>query len=175
MASRGRSWLGVHEFNADVRGEPAHCADWGTPHRTCPSSIHHTPSASPFSSPPFILLSPRWLPVAPGWACTSSTVPFEDVLCCAAQEHNAHARAMASRRSMVISEEPQPPMASRRSWLDVHEFNGDFRGGPARFRVTSVIGHVLSIDFPPSYQSWDATDPASLFTAPTVKTESNPK
>ncbi|CAI5998652.1 unnamed protein product [Closterium sp. NIES-64] len=66
-------------------------------------------------------------------------------------------------------------MASRRSWLDVHEFNGDFRGGPARFRVTSVIGHVLSIDFPPSYQSWDATDPASLFTAPTVKTESNPK
>ncbi|CAI5475425.1 unnamed protein product [Closterium sp. Yama58-4] len=34
-------------------------------------------------------------------------------------------------------------MASRRSWLDVHEFNGDFRGGPARFKVTSVIGHVL--------------------------------
>ncbi|CAI5495265.1 unnamed protein product [Closterium sp. Naga37s-1] len=117
-------------------------------------------------------------------------------------------------------------MASRRSWLDVHEFNGDFRGGPARFRVTSVIGHVLSIDllpaltssqpstsrqlpdlgchrlnfplaapiplahptftpppdlsspplpsidFPPSYQSWDATDPASLFTAPTIKTDS---
>ncbi|CAI5500628.1 unnamed protein product, partial [Closterium sp. Naga37s-1] len=66
-------------------------------------------------------------------------------------------------------------MASRRSWLDVHEFNGDFRGGPARFRITSVIGHVLSIDFPPTYQSWDATDPASLFTAPTIKTESNPK
>lgn len=41
--------------------------------------------------------------------------------------------------------------------------------------MTSVIGHVLSIDFPPAYQSWEKTDPASLFTAPTIKSEANPK
>ncbi|GAB4821904.1 hypothetical protein N2152v2_008950 [Parachlorella kessleri] len=41
--------------------------------------------------------------------------------------------------------------------------------------MTSVIGHVLSIDFPPAYQSWENTDPATLFDAPTVKNEANPK
>jgi DNA topoisomerase III len=30
---------------------------------------------------------------------------------------------------------------------------------------------VFSTDFPPKYQSWDAVDPASLFTAPVVKVE----
>lgn len=41
--------------------------------------------------------------------------------------------------------------------------------------MTSVIGHVLSIDFPAKYQNWDTTDPATLFDAPTLKNESNPK
>lgn len=33
----------------------------------------------------------------------------------------------------------------------------------------------FSLDFPPKYQDWAATDPADLFQAPVVKTESNPK
>ena len=41
--------------------------------------------------------------------------------------------------------------------------------------MTSVIGHVLSIDFPPAFQSWETTDPATLFAAPTLKSEANPK
>ena len=56
----------------------------------------------------------------------------------------------------------------RKSQLDVYEY-------PGTFRVTSVIGHVMSIDFPAEYQSWDKTDPADLFDAPTVKKEANPK
>lgn len=59
--------------------------------------------------------------------------------------------------------------------MEVHEFDGSFRGTSVRFKVTSVIGHVLSIDFPPKYQSWDTTDPFELFEAPTIKNESNPK
>lgn len=39
-------------------------------------------------------------------------------------------------------------MSSRHSNLDVHEWHGSFQGRPAVFRMTSVIGHVLSIDFP---------------------------
>lgn len=66
-------------------------------------------------------------------------------------------------------------MHSRRAALDVHEFDGRFRGAPAHFKVTSVIGHVLSIDFPAKYQSWETTEPSSLFDAPTIKSESNPK
>lgn len=39
---------------------------------------------------------------------------------------------------------------TRRSSLDVHEFEGSFQGSPAHFRVTSVIGHVLRCAPPPS-------------------------
>ena len=64
---------------------------------------------------------------------------------------------------------------SRRSFLEVHEWNGSFRGRIANFRMTSVIGHVLSIDFPAKFQNWETTDPASLFDAPTIRSEANPK
>lgn len=64
---------------------------------------------------------------------------------------------------------------SRRSALDVHEYEGTFHGRSAHFRMTSVIGHVLSIDFPAKFQNWDTTDPSTLFDAPTMKNESNPK
>lgn len=64
---------------------------------------------------------------------------------------------------------------SRRGYLEVHEFEGHFQGAPAHFRMTSVIGHVLSIDFLPQFQNWETTPPAALFDAPTKKSESNPK
>lgn len=88
---------------------------------------------------------------------------------------------------------------SRRGYQEVHEWTGRFLGGPAHFKMTSVIvcaptgavmcmclrmlyadmphaqGHVLSIDFPAKYQNWETTDPLSLFDAPTQKTEANPK
>ena len=66
-------------------------------------------------------------------------------------------------------------MASRRAALDVHEFEGRFRGAPAFFKMTSVIGHVFSIDFPPAYNNWDKVDPGQLYDAKTLKGESNPK
>jgi DNA topoisomerase-3 len=66
-------------------------------------------------------------------------------------------------------------MSSRRSYLEVHEFDGRFRGLDVRYKITSVIGHVLSIDFPPKYQNWDTTDPFELFGALTIKSEANPK
>ncbi|KAK9917893.1 hypothetical protein WJX75_009329 [Coccomyxa subellipsoidea] len=64
---------------------------------------------------------------------------------------------------------------SRKSYLDVHEWDGKFHGRAAHFKMTSVIGHVLSVDFPPKYQNWETTDPASLFDAPIIKTEATPK
>ncbi|GBF93668.1 DNA topoisomerase [Raphidocelis subcapitata] len=38
---------------------------------------------------------------------------------------------------------------------DVYEWEGAFLGRRAAFRMTSVCGHLLSIDFPPAYNSWD--------------------
>ena len=56
----------------------------------------------------------------------------------------------------------------------VHEFVGSFKSknnvySDAFIRVTSVTGHVFSLDFPAKYQSWDAVDPFELFSAQTVK------
>ncbi len=59
--------------------------------------------------------------------------------------------------------------------MEVHEYDGTFKGRLAHFKMTSVIGHVLSIDFPAKFQNWDTTDPSTLFDAPTLKNESNPK
>ena len=51
-------------------------------------------------------------------------------------------------------------------------FPGQGRNGasmPLRHRVTSVVGHVFSLDFPKEYASWDSVDPQELFDAPVVK------
>jgi hypothetical protein len=59
--------------------------------------------------------------------------------------------------------------------MEVHEWEGAFQGRRAHFKMTAVIGHVLSIDFPAKFQHWDTVDPLTLFDAPTIKSESNPK
>ena len=51
---------------------------------------------------------------------------------------------------------------------DVYEFDGSFppgdkRGGShAKFKMTSVCGHVMSLDFIPKYNKWDQVDPVSV-------------
>lgn len=50
---------------------------------------------------------------------------------------------------------------------DVYEFEGSFppgdkRGGSAaNFKMTSVCGHVMTLDFLPKYNKWDQVDPVS--------------
>lgn len=39
-------------------------------------------------------------------------------------------------------------MHSSRRQMEVHEFSGTFQGQPAQFKMTSVIGHIYSLDFP---------------------------
>lgn len=51
----------------------------------------------------------------------------------------------------------------------IHEFSSSFlRHDSVRYKVTSVTGHVFSMDFPKSYQNWDSCDPVDLFDAPVV-------
>uniref|UniRef100_A0A8C1CFJ1 DNA topoisomerase n=1 Tax=Cyprinus carpio carpio TaxID=630221 RepID=A0A8C1CFJ1_CYPCA len=58
----------------------------------------------------------------------------------------------------------------------VHEYTGSFVGQNVRFKMTSVCGHVMSLDFIGKYNNWDKVDPAELFSkAPTEKKEANPK
>lgn len=57
----------------------------------------------------------------------------------------------------------------------VTEFNDQFMGKQAHFKVTSTCGHVMGIDFPAKYNNWDKVDPAELFNCPIEKKEANPK
>nr|XP_049620180.1 DNA topoisomerase 3-beta-1 isoform X2 [Syngnathus scovelli] len=58
----------------------------------------------------------------------------------------------------------------------VHEFIGIFQGQSVHYKMTSVCGHVMSLDFIAKYNNWDKVDPAELFSkAPTEKREVNPK
>lgn len=41
--------------------------------------------------------------------------------------------------------------------------------------MTSVCGHVMSLDFPGKFNNWDRIDPAELFKCPTEKKEATPK
>jgi hypothetical protein len=52
--------------------------------------------------------------------------------------------------------------------LPVFERDGNLLGTQCRFRITSVAGHVCSLDFTSESQSW-TVDPLTLFSAKVVK------
>lgn len=57
----------------------------------------------------------------------------------------------------------------------VHEWTGPFKSETVNFKMTSVCGHVMSLDFNGKYNNWDKVDPAELFSCPTEKKEAVPK
>ncbi|XP_063979754.1 DNA topoisomerase 3-beta-1 [Diachasmimorpha longicaudata] len=57
----------------------------------------------------------------------------------------------------------------------VHEWIGQLRSETVSFKMTSVCGHVMSLDFIGKYNNWDKVDPAELFNCQTEKKEAVPK
>lgn len=58
----------------------------------------------------------------------------------------------------------------------VHEWTGSFQGlQGVKFKMTSVCGHVNTLDFPSKYNNWDRVDPSDLFYCSTEKKEATPK
>ncbi|XP_065332165.1 DNA topoisomerase 3-beta-1 [Cloeon dipterum] len=53
----------------------------------------------------------------------------------------------------------------------IHEWNMQFKGESVHFLMTSVCGHVMSLDFVGKFNNWDRVDPAELFHCPTEKKE----
>lgn len=46
-----------------------------------------------------------------------------------------------------------------------YTFNSSFRGIPCKITVTALLGHLMSVDFPPRYRSWSSCNPVELFHA----------
>lgn len=51
----------------------------------------------------------------------------------------------------------------------MYHFQGELENQSAEFKVTSVCGHVMEIDFAISHRSWNSCSPLELFKAPIVK------
>ena len=62
-------------------------------------------------------------------------------------------------------------LSRRGGATEAHDFDGRSFAGrrDARWTVTSVMGHVASVDFPERYRNWETCEPGELFAAPTVK------
>ncbi|OZJ02901.1 hypothetical protein BZG36_04922 [Bifiguratus adelaidae] len=69
---------------------------------------------------------------------------------------------------------PGGHFGTRKGVTPVHEWNGTFQGQPAKFKFTSVTGHVYSLDFTAEFNSWDV-EPTRLFAANTKKLEAGGK
>jgi len=55
-------------------------------------------------------------------------------------------------------------MESRKGFngaCSVYEWTGKFRGDTVFYRMTSVCGHVMTLDFIGKYNNWDTVDPVS--------------
>ncbi|KAL1129839.1 hypothetical protein AAG570_012783 [Ranatra chinensis] len=57
----------------------------------------------------------------------------------------------------------------------VHKWTGMFKDELVSFHMTSVCGHVMTLDFIGKYNNWDRVDPAELFSCTTEKKEAAPK
>ncbi|VDN02066.1 unnamed protein product [Thelazia callipaeda] len=96
---------------------------------------------------------------------------------------------MASLNVLMVAEKPllaesiakilaSGRIEKRRGWnnaCSISEYRGNFQGQPARFKVTSTCGHIMSLDFPSRLNDWEKVDPIQLFASPTEKKEANPK
>ncbi|PAA58106.1 hypothetical protein BOX15_Mlig004061g1, partial [Macrostomum lignano] len=82
--------------------------------------------------------------------------------------------SLASSISEILSGRQAHSRKGFNNACSVHEWRGSFRSEPVSFRMTSVCGHVMSLDFLPKYNNWDRCDPAELFIAETQKKEASP-
>ncbi|KAF4532850.1 hypothetical protein B566_EDAN001453 [Ephemera danica] len=83
--------------------------------------------------------------------------------------------SLAASLASILSNGRSTSRKSINSACSVHEWNGNFRNESVRFLMTSVCGHVMTLDFISKYNNWDRVDPAELFSCPTEKKEAVPK
>ncbi len=57
----------------------------------------------------------------------------------------------------------------RSSFNKIHKYTGDVAGRTMNVMITSVLGHLMEIDFTPSHRSWSSCAPGDLFEAPICK------
>ena len=69
--------------------------------------------------------------------------------------------SLARSLAEILSHKQCNRRKSMCSACDVYEWTGSFPSlrANARFKMTSVCGHVMTLDFPAKYNRWDQVDP----------------
>ena len=83
--------------------------------------------------------------------------------------------SLAESIAKILSDGKYKSRRGIASSCPVHEYMASLFGKPTEFKITSVAGHVFSIDFPKQFNNWDSVEPIDLFEAETIKNEANPK
>ncbi|XP_017778586.1 PREDICTED: DNA topoisomerase 3-beta-1 isoform X2 [Nicrophorus vespilloides] len=83
--------------------------------------------------------------------------------------------SLASSLAQILSNNKNTSRKGLNGSCSVHEWIGTFKSSQAKFKMTSVCGHVMSLDFNSKYNNWDRVDPVELFMCPTEKKEATPK
>ncbi|XP_046665335.1 DNA topoisomerase 3-beta-1 [Homalodisca vitripennis] len=83
--------------------------------------------------------------------------------------------SLASSLANILSNGKNTSRKGSNGACSVHEWQGQFKNELINFRMTSVCGHVMNLDFISKYNNWDRVDPVELFSCPTEKKEAAPK
>ena len=57
----------------------------------------------------------------------------------------------------------------RSRYNKIFEFDYAINGQPCRMMMTSVIGHLMELEFADRFRKWHSCDPADLYQAPVMK------
>ena len=85
--------------------------------------------------------------------------------------------SLAQSISNILSKEKCSSRKGSNGPCSVHEWSDTFppTGEKVKYKMTSVCGHVMSLDFPAKFNSWDKVDPSELFACATEKKEATAK
>lgn len=82
--------------------------------------------------------------------------------------------SLAASLAVILSNGKCSTRKGSNNACSVHEWIGSFKDEQTKFKMTSVCGHIMGLEFVGKYNSWDKVDPAELFSCPTEKKESAP-
>lgn len=72
--------------------------------------------------------------------------------------------SLAQSISKILSNNQMVSRKGFNNACSVHEWIGRFLNYPVcKFKMTSVCGHVMSLDFIPKYNNWDKIDPVIVY------------
>ncbi|KAJ3425781.1 DNA topoisomerase 3-alpha [Anaeramoeba flamelloides] len=74
--------------------------------------------------------------------------------------------SVASQIAQTLSRSKPQHRRGKSKYNPIWEFDHYFNNQKCRMVVTSVSGHLMKLDFPQQYQSWNMIDPLELFEAP---------